>query len=49
VFNYLVDKKGIAKERVTPVGYGEKKPVATNDTEEGMQLNRRVEIVILEK
>ena len=49
VFQYLITEHNISKDRVTPKGYGEKKPIATNETEEGMQLNRRVEIVILEK
>ncbi|MDI6792020.1 MAG: OmpA family protein [bacterium] len=44
VKNYLVEVQGIPEERLTPIGYGESRPVATNSTEEGMQLNRRVEI-----
>jgi len=47
VLSYLKEK-GIT-ERVSGKGYGETKPVATNDTEEGRQLNRRVEFVILKK
>ena len=39
-------KRGIAAERMTAEGKGEKEPVATNDTEEGRQLNRRVEFTI---
>ncbi len=48
VVNYLLGK-GIAKDRLSAKGYGETKFIATNDTEEGKQLNRRVEFVILEK
>jgi chemotaxis protein MotB len=47
VLHYLVDNKGILPSRVSAIGYGEYRPVATNDTKEGRQLNRRVEIVIL--
>jgi outer membrane protein OmpA-like peptidoglycan-associated protein len=32
--------------RVTSVGFGESRPKASNDTPEGRQLNRRVEIHI---
>jgi len=39
--------KGIAPNRITSKGYGESQPVATNDTDEGRQLNRRVEFKIL--
>jgi chemotaxis protein MotB len=47
VLHYLVNEKGIAPERLSAVGYGEYRPVATNDTKDGQQLNRRVEVVIL--
>ena len=45
--NFLLSK-GIAKERLTAKGYGETKFIATNDTEEGKQQNRRVEFLIVE-
>ncbi|MBX9785047.1 MAG: OmpA family protein [Chitinophagaceae bacterium] len=44
--DYLISK-GIDPSRVTWKGYGETVPVATNDTDEGRQLNRRVEFKIL--
>jgi outer membrane protein OmpA-like peptidoglycan-associated protein/tetratricopeptide (TPR) repeat protein len=46
VVDYLV-KKGINKTRLTPKGYGKAEPIASNDTDEGRQLNRRVELKIL--
>ncbi|MCW3086607.1 MAG: hypothetical protein JWP12_3973 [Bacteroidetes bacterium] len=48
VVAYLVSK-GIAADRLTSVGYGEEQPIATNDTDEGRQLNRRTEFKILSK
>lgn len=47
VLHYLVDEKNIAPARVAAVGHGEFKPVASNQTAEGRQKNRRVEIIIL--
>lgn len=43
VEEYLISK-GIASDRMSSVGYGFTRPVATNDTVEGMAKNRRVEI-----
>ena len=43
--NYLV-KRGISKSRLTAKGYGSKVPVASNNTEEGRQQNRRTEFKI---
>ena len=39
-------KSGIDASRLTTVGYGETRPVASNDTEEGRAKNRRVSIVV---
>ncbi len=47
VLHYLVNEKNISPNRLSAIGYGEYRPVASNDTKEGQQLNRRVEIVIL--
>lgn len=46
VFNYLISR-GIARSRLSSKGYAYLYPIATNDTEEGRQENRRVEIKIV--
>jgi outer membrane protein OmpA-like peptidoglycan-associated protein len=43
VVEWLV-ARGVARERLNAVGKGEREPIATNDTAEGRQLNRRVEV-----
>ena len=48
VYDRLIEK-GIDASRLTFMGYGEEKPIATNDTEEGRQLNRRTEFKVLAK
>ncbi len=47
VESYLA-KKGVAKDRMSAQGYGESMPVADNETDEGRELNRRVELKITE-
>lgn len=41
--------KGIASERLSSVGFGNKRPIASNKTEEGRKRNRRVEFKVLKK
>ncbi len=45
VKNSLIGK-GLAPTRLRTIGFGESKPVTTNETEAGRQINRRVRIVI---
>lgn len=47
VIRYLVEVKRIPPVRLSAVGYGEFKPVASNETAEGRQSNRRVEMVLI--
>ena len=46
VRNFLVDS-GVPGSRLDTVGHGESEPVAQNDTGEGRQRNRRVELINL--
>jgi outer membrane protein OmpA-like peptidoglycan-associated protein len=43
VRDFLI-KEGIASDRLRAIGYGEEKPIATNNTRAGRTQNRRVEI-----
>lgn len=45
VKRYLVNK-GVSVQRIQSVGYGDRNPIASNDTEDGRSKNRRVEIKI---
>ena len=45
VADYLIDR-GVSASSITVYGYGEARPKSSNDTPEGRQLNRRVEIHI---
>ena len=47
VAELMVEKAGIDPNRISAVGYGEYKPVATNATPEGRAQNRRVDIIII--
>ncbi|MGZ5190574.1 MAG: OmpA family protein, partial [Flavisolibacter sp.] len=46
VMEYIISK-GIAASRIVSQGYGETKPVETNETDDGRQMNRRVEFKIM--
>ncbi|XXF78715.1 outer membrane exchange protein TraB [Myxococcaceae bacterium GXIMD 01537] len=46
VMRFLVET-GVPAERLCSLGFGRSKPLANNETEEGMALNRRVEFTIL--
>ena len=46
VLKYLV-VLGISPSRMETIGYGKKKPLAPNDSPEGMARNRRVEMVLM--
>lgn len=45
----LIRKYGIDANRIRSIGYGESRPIASNDTAEGRQQNRRVIAVVEER
>lgn len=47
VLHYLAGDQGISPERLSAIGYGEYRPLESNETSDGRKQNRRVEIVIL--
>jgi outer membrane protein OmpA-like peptidoglycan-associated protein len=47
VKDFLV-RSGVDTSRLTYKGYGQSEPIASNDTEEGRQQNRRTEFKIIE-
>jgi OOP family OmpA-OmpF porin len=49
VKKYLTSKGGVDKGELSAKGYGETQPIASNDTEDGREKNRRVEFVITEQ
>ena len=46
IVDYLISK-GIEKQRMVAKGYGESRPISSNDTEDGRIKNRRVEFIIV--
>lgn len=49
VVRYLIEEGGVDRGNLSAVGYGDNRPVAENDTEEGRAANRRIEIVLYPK
>jgi len=49
VLHYLINEHAMDPGRLSATGFGEFHPVESNETAEGRQKNRRVEIVILPK
>lgn len=47
VKNYLIEEDGINSKDLATKGFGEEKPIASNDTAAGRQQNRRVELGVL--
>jgi chemotaxis protein MotB len=47
VGRYLAEHSDVAPNRIIAAGYGEFRPVASNDTREGRARNRRVDLVVL--
>ena len=43
---YLLSQTGLPENRIAAIGYGESRPIATNDTAEGRAKNRRIDLVI---
>jgi len=46
VRQYLLANKTLSYDRIVAVGYGSSKPLASNETEEGRAVNRRINVII---
>ena len=48
VLDYLIDtNSSLDPAKISPQGYGEYRPIASNDTAEGRAQNRRVNIIVV--
>jgi Flagellar motor protein len=47
VVQLFINECQVSPEKLVPVGYGETRPIASNDTEEGRAKNRRIDIIVL--
>ncbi len=43
---YLTNELQMPVSRISSVGYGETQPIANNDTEQGRERNRRIDVII---
>lgn len=48
VMQYIRQSMSLSSEKMTAVGYGSEKPVASNETADGRAKNRRIDIVIMQ-
>lgn len=49
VKNYIVVHSALDESRIKTIGFGESRPITTNETEADRLLNRHVEILIIPK
>lgn len=49
IISYIINRGSISPKRLSAVGYGEYMPIADNTSINGRMLNRRVDIIVLEK
>ncbi len=47
IVHYLIETHGFRPEKISAVGYGEYRPIAVNELDNGRRKNRRVDIVLL--
>jgi OmpA-OmpF porin, OOP family len=47
VASFLEKVGGIDRTRLTAIGYGESRPVASNETATGRNTNRRIEVLVI--
>jgi outer membrane protein OmpA-like peptidoglycan-associated protein len=46
VLQYLITNLGVNAEKISAVGYGKQRPIASNDSEAGRARNRRIDVVM---
>jgi OOP family OmpA-OmpF porin len=49
VRDYLVANETLPEEKIVAIGYGSKRPLASNETPEGRAINRRIDVIISPK
>ncbi|RMD48289.1 MAG: OmpA family protein [Ignavibacteria bacterium] len=46
VYQYILANSDIGRKRLSSIGYGESKPIASDETAKGSRMNRRIEVII---